>query len=297
MATQTMTMVEEETKIRKLSDKVNSEGEGEGDEPVDEPDSSKPNNNGVLLGAQRIMNTQYSQTLEQSQENLEEMMPQQGNVMGVGGGVGDDAVDVTYSTKPDNQNYNLGSIGFQTNTTGFQASTTEFATTSSTTGSIMGVGGGVGDNAVDVTYSTKPDNKFAKVRSITTKTTTTSGYGVGFGQNISSTQVSTGGTVMGIGGGVEDQAVDVTYSTKPDNAGIKFGREQIASIATTTTSVTGEDISNLDIYNRATILQDKVQHIIQKEIQPIIKTVYKPIIQKEIQPKYNLLLKEKFNQL
>ena len=222
------------------------------------------------------MNTQYSQTFEQPQENLEEMISQQENVMGVGGGVGDDAVDITYSTKPDNPNYNVGSFGFQTNgaefqtsstgfqTTGFQTSTTEFATSSSATGSIMGVGGGVGDNAVDVTYSTKPDNKFAKVRTITTKTTTTGGYGVGFGQNTSTTQISTGGTVMGVGGGVEDQAVDVTYSTKPDNVGIKFGREQIASIATTTTSVTGEDISNLDIYNRATILQDKVQHIIQK---------------------------------
>ena len=62
MATQTITMTEEETKVRKLSDNVNSEGGGEEDEPVDEPDSKKQNNNGVLLGAQRIMNTQYSQT-------------------------------------------------------------------------------------------------------------------------------------------------------------------------------------------------------------------------------------------
>ena len=265
MATQTITMTEEETKVRKLSDNVNSEGGGEEDEPVDEPDSKKPNNNGVLLGAQRIMNTQYSQTFEQPQENLEEMKSQQENVMGVGGGFGDDAVDITHSTKPDNPNYNMGSFGFQTNgtefqtsTTGFQTTTTEFATTSSSTGSIMGVGGGVGDNAVDVTYSTKPDNKFAKVRSITTKTTTAWGYGVGFGQNTSTTKITTGGTVMGVGGGVEDQALDITYSTKPDNVGVKFGRDQIASIATTTTSVTGEDISNLDIYNRATILQYKV---------------------------------------
>ncbi|MBR3674089.1 MAG: hypothetical protein IKN65_07465 [Clostridia bacterium] len=31
-----------------------------------------------------------------------------GNVMSVGGGVGDQAVDVTYSTKPDSQNVTLG---------------------------------------------------------------------------------------------------------------------------------------------------------------------------------------------
>ena len=83
--------------------------------------------------------------------------------------------------------YQTNGAEFQTITTRFQTSTTEFATASSATGSIMGVDGGMGDNAVDVTYSTKPDNKFAKVRTITTKTTTTGGYSVGFGQNISTT--------------------------------------------------------------------------------------------------------------
>ena len=48
MVTQTMTITEEETKVRKLSDNVNSEGGGEDDEPVDEPDSKNQNNNGVL---------------------------------------------------------------------------------------------------------------------------------------------------------------------------------------------------------------------------------------------------------
>ena len=77
-------------------------------------------------------------------------------------------------------------------------------------GSVMGVGG-FGDNAVDVTYSTKPNNPFAsEVRRVTT-TTTTSQYGAG-AMNVG------GGSVMGVGGGVGDNAADVTYSTKPDQA-------------------------------------------------------------------------------
>ena len=49
--------------------------------------------------------------------------------IGVGGGIGDDAVDVTYSTKPSNQiqtaNYSVGSF----NTTGLGATTTTTTTT------------------------------------------------------------------------------------------------------------------------------------------------------------------------
>ena len=58
-----------------------------------------------------------------------------GSLMGVGGGVGDYAADVTYSTKPNGPL--LGATG--------------------TAGSLMGVGGDVGDYAADVTYSTKPN--------------------------------------------------------------------------------------------------------------------------------------------
>ena len=46
----------------------------------------------------------------------------------------------------------------------------------------------------------------------TTTTTTTTQYGVGgtrFGY-------ANTGNIMGVGGGVQDAAVDVTYSTKPD---------------------------------------------------------------------------------
>ena len=83
-------------------------------------------------------------------------LPMRGNVMSVGGGVGDDAVDVTYSTK------SFQVFGFGVGTTG---QTTTITTTTTTEynyessfgeveGLVMGVGGD-GDTAVDVTYSTK----------------------------------------------------------------------------------------------------------------------------------------------
>ena len=70
-----------------------------------------------------------------------------------------------------------------------------------TTGSVMGVGGGIHDSAADVTYSTKPDI------GVGATTTTTTQYGTGVGY-------ATTGSVMGVGG-VHDYAADVTYSTKP----------------------------------------------------------------------------------
>ena len=80
-----------------------------------------------------------------------------------------------------------------------------------TTGSIMGVGGGVGDLAQDVTYSTKPNNIYGGGVTVTTSTTGNT-LGVGGGS-----LVGVGGSIMGVGGGVGDLAQDVTYSTKPDN--------------------------------------------------------------------------------
>ena len=78
-----------------------------------------------------------------------------------------------------------------------------------TTGSIMGVGGGIQDNAVDVTYSTKPD---AGLGATATTTTTTTQYGLG----ATGVGYATTGRIMGVGGGVQDYAADVTYSTKPE---------------------------------------------------------------------------------
>ena len=78
-----------------------------------------------------------------------------GNLMGVGGGIGDDAEDVTYSTKPNNpfaQNSNMKvKVKKVTETTTIQYENEP--------GHVMGVGGGFGDDADDVTYSTKPNNQ------------------------------------------------------------------------------------------------------------------------------------------
>ena len=143
------------------------------------------------------------------------------NVMSVGGGEGDAAVDVTYSTKPDIKGMSSGG-GVQVGTGIFTSINTQVdPRLLNAPGSVMGVGGGIGDEAVDVTYSTKPDNKISTLGSptyntITTEYSTASGgvttVGVG-GAGV----ISSSGSVMGVGGGIGDEAVDVTYSTKPDN--------------------------------------------------------------------------------
>ena len=68
---------------------------------------------------------------------------------------------------------------------------------------------GVQDAAANVIYSTKPD---MGVGLGTTTTTTTTQYGTG----ATGVGYATTGSIMGVGGGVQDAAVDVTYSTKPD---------------------------------------------------------------------------------
>lgn len=258
--------------VKKLSGTVMSVGGGVEDDAVDVTYSTKPENKINSIGTQKLTTRTSQHSFVVGQGTIEGVYDE--NVMGVDRRVGDEAADVTYSTKPDINNMELSS---QTNISGLN--TVGQTSRIISQGSIMGVGGGVGDEAVDVTYSTKPDNniKFAS-RTFTSTATTTN-----VTQNLEGAAISSNSTIMSVGGGVEDEAVDVTYSTKPDN-NTRLGNEQIARLATTTTSITGEDISNLQVYNRATILQDKVQHIIQKEIQPIIKTVIKPIIQKEIQP-------------
>ena len=82
---------------------------------------------------------------------------------------------------------------------------------SSQGGVVMGVGGGVGDDAQDVTFSTKniEGTAFGTTKSITTTTTTRYGLsqtqGTGFTTTSSSYQVGQTngqGLVMGVGGGV-----------------------------------------------------------------------------------------------
>ena len=84
---------------------------------------------------------------------------QTGSIMGVGGGVGDFAADVTYSTKPGAQVLTSGLTGVGVNktiTTTTNINPTLVGTVG-TTSSVMGIGGGTGDYAADVTYSTNPN--------------------------------------------------------------------------------------------------------------------------------------------
>ena len=238
--------------------------------------------------------------------------------MGVGGGIGDDAVDVTYSTKPENQiqtaNYALGSFG----TTGLGTTTTTTTTinnmqtlagntmATTTGGNIMGFGQG-GDAAIDVTYSTKPENQIQTANyGVASFATTSYDNNLALGQNAgfttttletntindyqtlagSAVTTTTGGNVMGFGQG-GDAAIDVTYSTKPDNQNVAVVNTGLTQLTTTTNYNTTIDVNGLqeaEMYNQTTLLPEKVQHIVQREYQPIVKTVIKPIIQKEYQP-------------
>ena len=124
--------------------------------------------------------------------------------MGVGGGIGDNAADITYSTRPGAQV--LGTTGINKTV----VTTTQTQTTPNIigTGSVMGVGGGIGNNAPDVTYTTRPGAQVLGTTGInktvvTTTQTTPNVVGIG------------SGSVMGVGGGIGDNAVDITYSTNP----------------------------------------------------------------------------------
>ena len=239
------------------------------------------------------------------------------SAMGVGGGIGDDAVDVTYSTKPSNQiqtvNYALGSLGTTglgttTTTTTINNMQTFTGNTMATTagGNIMGFGLG-GDAAMDVTYSTKPDNQIQTANyGVGSFYTTSYDNNLALGQNAgfatttletntlnnyqtlagSAVTTTTGANVMGFGQG-GDAAIDVTYSTKPDNQNVALVNTGVTQLTTTTDYNTTVDVNNLQevqMYNKTTLLPEKVQHIVQKEYQPIVKTVIKPIIQREYQP-------------
>ena len=245
-----------------------------GDNAVDVKYSTNKNYTGIPSGGVQIGEEIYTTKDNQIDSKLQHTSE---TIMGVSGGVEDKTQNSAYSTKPNSPNiyitranntiitkYNKSSIGEQ----GVRQI--------STSGGIMGVGGGIYDEAEDVTYSTKPDKK-----------ATTRQYSIGYGNPSSGIGVvNTTGNALGIGGGMKNKTPDVIYSTKQNNVNseAKIGYDEISNIAKTTVITTGENINNLNIYNKATILKDKVQNIIQRDIQPIIKTVIKPIIQEEIQP-------------
>ena len=102
--------------------------------------------------------------------------------------------------------FDAGASSAVAGTTTTTTTTQHFTTTSTTgelglppTGTLMGVGGGVGDNAQDVTYSTKSNTGFAfgtggAGQTTTTTTTTTTQYGAGAGG------AGEGGLLLGVGG-------------------------------------------------------------------------------------------------
>ena len=177
---------------------------------------------------------------------------QGGLIMGVGGGVGDDAPDVTFSTKNnDGTTFGTTKTTTTTTTTQYGLGQTQGTGLETTTnalqyaqnggeGLIMGVGGGVEDNAVDVTYSINTgmsagtQGAMGKVTTTTTTTRTQYGLGQTQGQIV---QGEGSGLVMGVGGGIEDNAVDVTYSS---NTGQGLGAAAAKTTTTTTTTLVVE---------------------------------------------------------
>ena len=77
----------------------------------------------------------------------------------------------------------------------------------------------IGDNAVDVTYSTKPGIQGVAFGGIN-NTIIKSGINT---NQVGGVGVGVGGSIMGVGGGVGDNAADVTYSTRPGAQGVAFG--------------------------------------------------------------------------
>ena len=266
-----------------LSTTVMGVGGGVGDFASDVGYSTKPNipiNSQPAVGyGSTAINTTYN-TTTQTNSALGT------TVMGVGGGVGDFAADVGYSTKPNIpiNNLNLENTNLNINVNTTNTTINQYNQTTAT--NVMGVGGGIGDFAQDVTYSTKPNEQTQNINlgtegvltnltnTITTTTTTT-------------TTTKNEGNVMGFGIG-GDFAKDVTYSTKPDNQNLQIvNTELTTNVDSTNYNITSENANmnqEIERYSQTTFLPDKVQNIVQKEYQPVIRTIIKPILQKEYQP-------------
>ena len=101
-------------------------------------------------------------------------------------------------------------------------------------GSIMGVGGGIHDEAVDITYSTKPDQPqmafgqgAAATTTTTTTTTSTAQYGFGGAEENTAMGLDLGATVgntVNLGAeGMEFGGATTTTTTTTENAGFEFG--------------------------------------------------------------------------
>ena len=136
----------------------------------------------------------------------------------------------------------------------------------------------VEDEAPDVTYSSNTRGLGAAAAKTTTTTTITTQTQYGQGQ--AQGQLIQGQVIQGGQAGLTTTTT-TTETNYGAGMGIATGTRKsvdISKLATTKTINEGVDIKSLEIYNKTTLLQDKVQHIIKREIQPIIKTIIKPII-------------------
>ena len=238
-------------------------GGGVGDEAQDVTFSTK-NIDGTAFGTTKTTTTttttRYGYTQNQgaglTTTSSSYQMGQAGGeglVMGVGGGVQDDAVDVTYST---NTGMKTGGQGTMTTTTTTTRTQYGLGQTQGQiiqgegqviqgegqmiqgegAGLIMGVGGGVQDDAVDVTYSSNTGHNLGAAGAKTTTTTTTTRTEYNLGQNQGQIIQGEGsGLVMGVGGGIQDDVVEVTYSS---NTGQGLGAAAAKTTTTTTTTET-----------------------------------------------------------
>ena len=257
METKTTTQIETESEPEVGSERDSIEKKSDSKENEKIEGQINNINNGHTFGSAKLSGEVLYN------ENLENRVNSSGTIlMGVGQGVGDDAGDVTYSTKPDNN--------FNATSTLYSKKTTEF------NGNLMETDARMNINSTEQNNNFELNNN-GSIPLTMTQYVETARESI----EIDNNSIDRSSAIGNVGLlGVNSNA---TYSTKFDN-NVNLGNQNITQFATTTTSTFGEDINNLNMYNRTTVLQDQVQHIVHREIQPIVKTVFKPIIQKEIQP-------------
>ena len=255
---------------------------------------SNNNLDGNNFGTQKtttVTTTQYGVNPIELTTSANNYQLGQGQIIGIGGDQ-DNTLDVNYI----NNNIGAGNnqvVGQTTTTTtttikreGIPIELNNFQgeiTKTEDGGVIMGVGGGIHDDARDITYSSNTHglNSHIAQNTITTTNIIQNQQDLGKSQ-----ELIQGHILNGEGAGVTTTTT-TTETNYVDGINIAQGARKsvdISKIAINKTINEGVDVKSLEIYNKTTLLQDKVQHIIKREIQPIVKTIIKPIIQKEIQP-------------
>ena len=169
-------------------------------------------------------------------------IPSTGVVMGTNNIIGDNAGDVAFSTNNIDGNNLTTTKKTVVTTTHYGVNPNEGAGITTTTntyqvgqGQLMGVGGEQ-NNGLDVNYTSNLGNSIelgANQGFVPTITNTTNMTKYELGQNEGTmTQGKEGQYLMGVGGGVEDEAPDVTYSSNTRGLGAA------AAKTTTTTTIT-----------------------------------------------------------